>query len=64
MHVIVTRIVKPKSKVHSLKSKPKGLGLTQGLYRDVKTSSNTKQIEYLDVSLNQFAAASHSHTEV
>ena len=26
----------------------------QGLYRDVKTSSNTKRIEYYDVSLNQF----------
>ena len=26
----------------------------QGLYRDVKTSSNTKRMEYYDVSLNQF----------
>ena len=38
--------------------------MLQGLYRDVKTSSNTKRIEYYDVSLNQFAAASHSHTAV
>ena len=35
--------------------------LLQGLYRDVKTSSNTKRIEYYDVSLNQFSAASQSH---
>ncbi len=37
-------------------------GSEQGLYRDVKTSLNTKWIEYYDVSLNQFSAASHSHT--
>ena len=36
----------------------------QGLYWDVKTSSNTKQIEYYDVSLNQFSTASHSHRAV
>ena len=34
----------------------------QGLYRDIQSSSGTKQIEYYDVLLNQFSAASHSYT--
>ena len=38
------------------------VSLHQGLYRDVKTSSNSKRIEYYDVSLNQLSTASHSHT--
>ncbi len=38
--------------------------LLQGLYRDVKTSSNTQRIEYYDVSLNQQPHSSVTETSL